>query len=86
MARIRQTETSAVATVVEPRKKAQGLVSFWRIPEELDVRLCAVARSERMPKRSFLAKIVDAGLRRYALDQALRNALAPAQSEDVAES
>ncbi len=83
MARVRTGDVGAGAAVVESRRKAESLSGFWRIPRELDIRASALARSEGMPKRVFLAKVVDAGMRRYKLDDALRNALMPAQSEEA---
>lgn len=42
------------------------------LPESVDLRLSTIAKSQRMDRSTLAAQLLDAGLRRYALDAALR--------------
>lgn len=52
------------------------------LPESLDFRLTAVAKSQRMDRSQLAAQLLDAGLRRYALDAALRQHAGDAAGEE----
>ena len=42
------------------------------LPDHLDFRLTTIAKSQKTDRSSLAAQFIDAGLRRYALDAALR--------------
>jgi hypothetical protein len=42
------------------------------LPESVDFRLTTIAKSQKLDRSQLAAQLLDAGLRRYALDAALR--------------
>lgn len=54
------------------------------VPVGLDIRLGALAKSQRERKGTFIVRLLDQGARKYALDEVLRSAFPEIPSEDVA--
>ncbi len=64
-------------TVAKPVERKAGRVdgrtkATLLLPESVDFRLTTIAKSQRLDRSQLAAQLLDAGLRRYALDAALR--------------
>lgn len=70
----------------KPARKDGRVKSTLLLGEGLDFRLTTIAASQKMDRSQLAAQLLDAGLRKYALDTALRQfSGAPAASPNAPE-
>jgi len=71
------------AAKAEGRRPGGRVKASLLLSDELDFRLSTIARSQKLDKSALASQLLDAGLRRYALDAVLRqHAGAPVEVND----
>jgi predicted transcriptional regulator len=71
-AKSRRIRTPA-KTVDQKKVRTDGrIAATLLLPESVDFRLSTIAKSLKSDRSTLAAQLIDAGLRRYALDAALR--------------
>jgi hypothetical protein len=71
-AKSRRIRTPA-KTVEQKKVRADGrIAATLLLPDSVDFRLSTIAKSLKSDRSTLAAQLIDAGLRRYALDAALR--------------
>jgi hypothetical protein len=70
--RKRITAQSAERKTTKPTRKDGRVKSTLLLAEDLDFRLTTIAASLKTDRSQLAAQLLDAGLRRYGLDDALR--------------
>jgi predicted transcriptional regulator len=85
MAAKRRTRTSAKP--IESKKgRADGRVAATLLlPDSVDFRLTTIAKSQKTDRSTLAAQLIDAGLRRFALDAALRQYSGEAEQDRAGE-
>ncbi len=71
------SKSRRVRTAAKPAERKAGRAdgrtkATLLLPESVDFRLTTIAKSQRLDRSQLAAQLLDAGLRRYALDAALR--------------
>lgn len=77
-------------TAVKPADHKKGrtdgrVAATLLLPDSVDFRLTTIARSQKVDRSTLAAQLLDAGLRRFALDAALRQYTGEAPEERAGE-
>jgi hypothetical protein len=69
-------------TVEQKKVRADGrIAATLLLPDSVDFRLSTIAKSLKSDRSTLAAQLIDAGLRRYALDAALRQHVGSDENE-----
>ena len=68
----RRNRTAAKANDQKKVRTDGRIAATLLLPESVDFRLSTIAKSQKLDRSTLAAQLIDAGLRRYALDAALR--------------
>ncbi len=72
VAKARRSRTSAKPAERKAGRTDGRTKATLLLPESVDFRLTTIAKSQKLDRSQLAAQLLDAGLRRYALDTALR--------------
>jgi hypothetical protein len=71
-AKSRRNRTSTKTVELKKGRTDGRIAATLLLPESVDFRLTTIAKSLKSDRSTLAAQLIDAGLRRYALDAALR--------------
>jgi hypothetical protein len=71
-AKPRRNRTAAKAVVRKSGRADGRTKATLLLPDSVDFRLTTIAKSQKIDRSTLASQLIDAGLRRYALDAALR--------------
>jgi predicted DNA-binding ribbon-helix-helix protein len=80
-AKPRRTRTAAKPSDRKSARMDGRTKATLLLPESVDFRLTTIAKSQKLDRSQLAAQLLDAGLRRYALDAALRQHSGEAAAE-----
>jgi len=74
---------------VKPAEQKKGradgrIAATLLLPDSVDFRLTTIAKSQKTDRSTLAAQLIDAGLRRFALDAALRQHVGDTTEQDRA--
>lgn len=80
----RRTRTATKAADHKKGRTDGRVAATLLLPDSVDFRLTTIARSQKTDRSTLAAQLLDAGLRRFALDAALRQYTGETASEERA--